>query len=416
MKAWTPALLLLPLCLSALPAAKAQEVSGCPLSEAKAQKSWEHDCAAAIQTEHNSAKKAELHFRRAYVLNESQAYEQSLIDLNAATALLPHQVKYLRERAYTLNSLGRYWEALVDLDELATLEPQTPEVYSERAMARHHLGDWEGALADREREVKLRPNSMSALVARAAAHLWVGQFEKAQQDLKAAAEMPDDPSHTDDAEYRERVSRQLDAWMHHSSGADSGAKCALAANNDEFTQETLIGDCTLAFFSAKTPHDKADALVQRSIAWISAKQSQHDATADDEAAVALDPDNPDRHTNLGFAYLQERHSWAARQEFDRSINIRKTYMALAGRSSAHYNLHETNQSFHDARESFEMNPNVLALWMLGDLSKDKHDDAIAKSFWMGAYHLGSRDDRLLERLRGVGVPDPEKEPSKEPKR
>jgi tetratricopeptide (TPR) repeat protein len=416
MKAWTAALLLLSLELSVPSAAKAHEVSGCPLSEAKTQKSWEQDCAAAIQAEHDSAKKAELHYRRAYVLNERQAYEQSLNELNAATALVPHHAAYLRERAYTLNSLGRYREALVDLDELATLEPQTPEVYSERALARNRLGDWEGALADREREVKLRPNSISALVARAGAHMWLGHFEKAQQDLKAAAEMPADPSHTDDAEYRERVTAQLKAWMHHSSGEDPKAKCALAASNDEFSQETLIGDCTLAFLSAKTPQDKADALVQRAIAWISARQSQHDATADDEAAVALDPDNPDRHTNLGFAYLQERHSWAARQEFDRSINIRKTYIALAGRSSAHYNLHETSQSFHDAKESFEMHPNELALWMLGDLAKDKHDDANAKSFWMGAYHLGSRDDRLLERLRSVGVSDPEKEPREDQKR
>lgn len=91
-------------------------------------------------------------------------------------------------------------------------------------------------------------------------------------------------------------------------------------------------------------------------------------------------------------------------------------MALAGRSSAHYNLGEKNRAFHDARESFEMQPNELALWMLGDLAKDKHNDARAKSFWMGAYHLGSRDDRLLERLRSVGVSDPEKEPDDEAKR
>lgn len=91
-------------------------------------------------------------------------------------------------------------------------------------------------------------------------------------------------------------------------------------------------------------------------------------------------------------------------------------MALAGRASAQYNLGEKNLSFRDAKESFEMEPNVLALWMLGDLAKDKHDDAMAKSFWIGVYHLGSRDDRLLERLRGVGVSDPANEPAAKPKR
>jgi len=72
-------------------------------------------------------------------------------------------------------------------------------------------------------------------------------------------------------------------------------------------------------------------------------------------------------------------------------------MALAGRASAHYNLYENDLAFRDAKESFEMRPNALALWTLGDLAKDKHDDVRAKSFWMGAYQLGSRDDRLLKR-------------------
>ncbi|HEY0799371.1 MAG TPA: hypothetical protein VGD54_00900, partial [Steroidobacteraceae bacterium] len=225
-----------------------------------------------------------------------------------------------------------------------------------------------------------------------------------------AAALP--ASSRDDSEYLERVSLKLKAWMHHSAGDDPGANCGRAGNGDgdDYSQPTLIGDCTLAFLSAKTPEGKADALTDRAIAWLFALQSQHDATADDEAAVALDPNNPDRHTNLGFAYIQEKHSWGARQEFDRSISLRKTYAALAGRASAHYNLNEANLAFHDARESFDMQPNVLALWVLGDLAKDKHHDAVAKSFWMGAYLLGSRDDRLLERLKGVGVADPAKEP------
>jgi len=89
--------------------------------------------------------------------------------------------------------------------------------------------------------------------------------------------------------------------------------------------------------------------------------------------------------------------------------------ALAGLASAHYNLDENDLAFRDAKESFEMQPNALAQWILGDLAKDKHDEIRAKSFWMGAYQLGSRDDRLLERLRGVRVPDPANEPDGEPK-
>jgi tetratricopeptide (TPR) repeat protein len=405
--AWTAGLLLM-LCFLLPMGAQAEEVSSCPISEAQKPSSWDRDCSAAIQAEPDSVKKADLLFRHAYVLNERQAYEQSINDLNAACALVPHHVPYLRERAYTLNSLGRYREALVDLDEQASLEPQSPGVYSERALSRTRLGDWEGALADRDQVAKLRPESMSALVARAEARIWLGQFAEAQRDLKAAA-LLSDASRRDDNAYLEKVSAQLKAWMLHSAGDNPGAKCSLAKTNDNFSRATLIGDCTLAFFSAKTPKDKADALTSRSIAWLSARQSQRDATADREAAVAVEPDNPDLHTNLGFAYLQDAHSWGARQEFDRSINIRKTYAALAGRASAHYNLGEKDLAFRDAKESFDMHPNEITLWVLGDLAKDKHDDASAKLYWMGAYHLGSRDDRLLERLRGVGVADPAKD-------
>src|SRR5450631_644520 len=141
-KTWTAALLLTGLYFLMPMVTQAEQVSGCSISNAQTQKSWDQDCAAAIEAEHDSATKAELLFRRAYVSNERRAYEQSLGDLNAACALVPHHVPYLHERAYTFNSLGRYREALLDLNEQASLDPQSPGVYSERALARTSLGDW----------------------------------------------------------------------------------------------------------------------------------------------------------------------------------------------------------------------------------------------------------------------------------
>jgi hypothetical protein len=89
-------------------------------------------------------------------------------------------------------------------------------------------------------------------------------------------------------------------------------------------------------------------------------------------------------------------------------------LALAGRADAHYHLGEKNLAFHDAKESFEVHPNELALWVMGDLAKDRRDDVSAKRYWMGAYRLGSRDDRLIERLKSVGVADPSAEPNAAP--
>lgn len=390
--------------------AQSQDVSGCSTSNAKRGESWERACAAAIRLERDPARKAELHFRRAYVLNERQAYQMALADLNAACTIIPHHATYLHERAYTLNSLGRYQEALVDLNEEASLESQSSLVYQERALTRTRLGDWEGAYADRDRDSKLHPDSPTALIARARARLWLGQFDQARQDLKAAAALRTDSSSAEETRELEHVSALVDAWTHHSSDVDAAAKCSRANNNDDYSQTTLIGDCTLAFLRAEASKDKADALTHRAVAWLVSRQSQHDATGDYEAAVALDPANPDRHTNLGFAYIQEAHSWAAVQEFDRSIAIRRTYTALAGRAEAQYNLGDKKLAFRAAKESFEIQPNELALWVLGDLAKDRGDDASAKLYWMGVYHLGSRDERLMESLRSVGVTDPAAEP------
>ena len=389
--------------------AQADEPDRCSLSSTQDKQAWQQDCDIAIQAESDPTKKAELHFRRAYVANEQQGYQEAVADLNAACVLVPHQAKYLHERAYTLNSLGRYPEALADLNEEVTLQPQVAGAYDERALTRARLGDWSGALADRDQVVKLSPHSMGALVARAHARLWVGQFERARQDLKAASTVDSNPPDADEKEYLERVSGLLESWTLHSPGDHPAKKCRFDKNTD-FSQATLIGDCTLAFLAAKTPQEKADALTTRSVAWSIARHSPHEVTNDCEAAVALDPDSPDRHTNLGFAYIQERHSWGARQEFDRSIEIHPTYLALAGRAQAHYNLHETKLAFLDAKKSFEIQPNEGACFVLGDLAKDRNDDVSAKLYWMGAYHLGSRDDRLFERLRSVGVKDPAAEP------
>jgi tetratricopeptide (TPR) repeat protein len=390
-------------------AVEAGKADRCPLSNTEDKQAWKRDCDAAIQAESDPTKKAELYFRRAYVANERQGYQQAVADLNSACALVPHQVKYLHERAYTLNSLGRYRDALADLNEEVRLQPQTAGAYEERALARTRLGDWSGVLADRDQVVKLGPPSMGALVARAHARLWLGQFEETRQDLKAAASVDSGAANTEDKEYFERISGLLESWTLHSPGENPAANCQFTEKTD-FSRPTLIGDCTLAFLAAKTPREKAEALTTRSVAWNIARHSPHDMTNDCEAAVAVDPDNEDWHANLGFAYIQERHSWGARQEFDRSIEIHPTFLALAGRARAHYNLGETKLAFVDARKSFEIKPNEAALWVLGDLAKDRNDDASAKLYWMGAYHLGSRDDRLLDSLKSVGVKDPESEP------
>jgi hypothetical protein len=68
-------------------------------------------------------------------------------------------------------------------------------------------------------------------------------------------------------------------------------------------------------------------------------------------------------------------------------------------------------AFEDCKKSFDIKPNQFALTVLGDIAlKHFHDPKSAKMYWMGAYHLADRDDGLKERLKSVGVADPEREP------
>jgi hypothetical protein len=67
-------------------------------------------------------------------------------------------------------------------------------------------------------------------------------------------------------------------------------------------------------------------------------------------------------------------------------------------------------AFEDAKASFEIQPNDASFMVLGDIMLKKNDRDAAKQMWMAAYHLGSRDDRLMVRLKEIGVTEPDKEP------
>jgi hypothetical protein len=92
------------------------------------------------------------------------------------------------------------------------------------------------------------------------------------------------------------------------------------------------------------------------------------------------------------------------------VQISETWPALAQRAAAKHNLQDSEGAFADARRSFEIEPNEVALLVLGDLSKERGDVASAKLYWMGAWRLGSRDDGIVERLKSVGVDHPDREP------
>jgi tetratricopeptide (TPR) repeat protein len=384
------------------------ETTACPITPPVAHdQAWRSACGAAIAAATEPRLKAELLFRSAYAFNEHDGYFDAERALHEATRLDPAHALAWHELSYTENALGNYAAAEQAANHAIALTPDRAASYQERGMARHYQGNLEGAYADRDRITRMTPDDADARLGRAADALWLGRFDEAATDLDAAS------SHAGSDEQRRRIERWrtlLRLWRTRSGAADPAAACVEPRDNDDLLRPGFIGDCTAAFLAETRPARRAEILTVRSLAWLSAAQDREAATADNAIAAALDPGNPNMHANLGFSYLDAHHSWAASREFDRALSIRESWTALAGRAGAKYNLHDPQGAFADARRSFEIQPNEAALTVLGDLSHDRGDNVRAKSFWMGAYQLGDRDDGLIERLRSVGVEHPENEP------
>lgn len=371
-----------------------------------------HACDKAIGEEKDARLKARLLRSRAYALNEKASYEDALKDLDAALALDPDYVNALHERAYTYGELSDYARALKDLDREVALRPDGLGGYQERAFARHWSGDFVGALADRNREAALKPDDAGIVWARADEAAWLGRFDEARRDAAASEALAKAAKDDDGVREAQQLRQRIDLLSSPNPGGSPKARCRAADREGKFEQPHLIGDCTVAFLAARDNKAKAELLTIRGIAWLVGQQDQAASTSDERIAVALDPGNAVWHSNLGFSYVQGRHSWAADREFTKSLQIRESWTALAGRAQARYNLDRKDEAFADARRSTELHPNDVALTVLGDLAHDRNDDKSAKLYWMGAYHLGDRDDGLIGRLKSIGVDHPENEPAK----
>ncbi|MBL8536244.1 MAG: hypothetical protein JNM59_02440 [Hyphomonadaceae bacterium] len=359
-------------------------------------------CEREIAREADPVHRATLLFLRAYAFNEAENFEAALADLDAALVLTPSNPLLLHERAYTLIELARYHEAEATLDAEARVQPDNPAVYQERALARFHQANLRGAFEDRDRVVGLAPGDSEALLARAKAALWLGRFDEARRDHAAALALSTTPSEAG------METDEIDLWARSTPNGRPQELCQLERLEGTSPPPYVIGDCTAWFLSAQTPAEQADALTTRSVALRLLRGSDGAGIEDLSVAAALDPDNWRMHFNLGQSYLEVRHSWAARLEFQRSLELERNSYGYAGRSIANFNLGDVEAATADALASLEIEPNFQAFIVLGDIAMyHQHDTNAARRHWLAAYRLGPRDDRLIARLREVGVLNPE---------
>jgi tetratricopeptide (TPR) repeat protein len=354
-------------------------------------------CDAAIAKETDPKLKSVMLFRRAYMedaAGDFKTYPKALADLDGAIGLWPENTSALHERGYLYNEFGRWKDAEADISAQIALLPSDPNGYQERALARFNLGNLRGMFEDRDEQVLLSPNSASYL-ARADADVWLGNFDAARNDLAKAVQLarPDEARKVSDAADKARA--ELALWVQ--TSANAAAACNAADRTGDFAHETLIGDCTRAFLDAPTNGAKAAALTTRATAWLVLKANKEASAGDSIVAAGMDP------TAGNLSNLATAAVWV----FDRSIALEPSFANFAGRATARFNIGDYSGAFADAKKSFELRPNDIALTVLGDLAYQQSNSyEKAKSYWIAAYRLGDRDDGLIARLKEAGVPIP----------
>ena len=237
--------------------------------------------------------------------------------------------------------------------------------------------------------------------------MWLGRFDEARNDAAQAAKLAKQMGDSDVLKDIDDLSADIALWTKISDPARSKTACLDAKTEAEYYKPTFIGDCTRTFLDATTNKEKADALTQRSMMMPVAKQRAAAGLDDVRIAYALDPNNADHLFNLGSQLVAANHNREAIGYLDAALKLKETHFAYSARASAKLHLGDVNGAFFDAKTSFEIEPDELALTVLGDCfyAKDKKYDN-AKTYWIGAYHLGDRDDGLIQRLKDAGVPIP----------
>lgn len=375
------------------------EIAGKPTEQPPA------DCAAAIAAATSSKDKAVLHFAWAYSLNEANGAIQALPHLDRALVLAPNFTNARHERAYTLNHLGFYNRALIDANRNVELTPEIAQAYHERAFARRRLGDFEGSLADRLKAIDLEGSTPGAELEVVTDLMWLARYDEAGKRLDAL------PA-TEGKEIRADLHRRR---QYKPDGSEM-SRCILKQSvSDRLAALGIVDLCTWAFDHEANRRKRAEYLTVRAVMSVIAKQDSEANLMDHQIAVALDPENPDLHANYGFALVGARRSWAGRNALNIAlanpkISDRTKAIALTGRGQANFNLGDLYAAKADVKESITLKPSAVNVWLAGNIAEAEGDKALAKKFWMSAYRMGARDDRLIKNLKSVGVDDPGREP------
>lgn len=384
----------------------------CVSGTAPVSEEWLKACETAIAAA-SGKEKAELLYRKAYGLNEVRRPAEAIPLLDEAVRLDPDLAAAYHERAYSHADLEHFNQAIADLERELALMPGSPGALEERGYVRFRMGDLVGSYDDFTERLKSSPEDPNALVWHAQAAMWLGRLDEARADLEHARSLVG--TGQEPKLYR-RAARQLELWTARSRVADPSASCLGARTEAVFRTPEFVGDCSAAFLAAKSNEERAKLLTQRSIAW-PLLGDREASTTDKQLAMVLDPQRANWTGNLALDYLNTDRADLALPLFDRALELVKPderpgtrSLFLAGRAAARYDRGDYAGAFADVQQSLKIEPNELGLLVAGDLAFHQNNDRkAARAFWMTAYRMGPKGDHVRDRLKLVGITDPEKE-------
>jgi protein O-GlcNAc transferase len=129
---------------------------------------------------------------RGALLGKLHRYEEALADFNRAVALDPACEDAWNNRGLTLMALGRSEEALQSYDRVLELRPDHVEARNYRGLALKEMGRADDALAEFDRVLQDKPDHLRALMNRATMLRAKGQVDQELQSYdRALATKPD---------------------------------------------------------------------------------------------------------------------------------------------------------------------------------------------------------------------------------
>ena len=141
-------------------------------------------------------------------------------------------------------------------------------------------------------------------------------------------------------------------------GSSSARMCFEAADSPMYPSMRDVGRCDSALAEeALSRHDTVATHVNRGILRLRRGQV-HDAIADFDAAIAMDPNQPESYLNKGAALIRLNNPAEALQLFTIALerNTRRPEIAHFGRAIANEELGNVRAAYFDYRRASELDP------------------------------------------------------------